>query len=136
MWETLTRVPVALILSEGEGECKQGDHTRDIPSGRRKHNAWLAIFRLSYNYFYLKPGEVYMYDETKPFIHPKSNLAATHALMMIGIGKKQSKWNEKTKLPVFRRHMVMQNSEGKRFGMDGIGRISKNSVRGLYRIQV
>lgn len=38
--------------------------------------------------------------------------------------------------PVYTNHMVMQNSEGNMFGINGIGRVGKNSVMELYRIYV
>lgn len=93
-------------------------------------NIMVGHFRLSWNYFTLKPDEVYAFNEKKAFIHPKSNLVASHAVMMVGIGHQQ------TGPKRFLRHMVMQNSEGKLFGINGIGRVRKNSVRGLYRLEV
>ncbi|RLM70168.1 hypothetical protein C2845_PM17G14200 [Panicum miliaceum] len=81
--------------------------------------------------FSLSPWEVYVYDPDKAIRHEKSGLAASHVAMMIGIGHRL------TLSKRFSRHMVMQNSEGNLFGINGIGRIGKkNTLRNLYWIEV
>ncbi|KAL6637249.1 hypothetical protein ACP70R_024821 [Stipagrostis hirtigluma subsp. patula] len=52
-------------------------------------NIMIGTFRVSRNYFYLKPGETYKYDKSIPYIHAKSGLPGAHAVMVIGHGKKQ-----------------------------------------------
>ncbi|TVU23829.1 hypothetical protein EJB05_26212, partial [Eragrostis curvula] len=98
-------------------------------------NIMVGRFRLSRNYYSLKPGEVYVYDADQQIYHPKSGLAASHGAMMIGSGRTQTKLKENGK-PVYARHMVMQNSEGDLFGINGIGRVGKKTVTELYRIHV
>lgn len=95
----------------------------------------IGTFRLSRNYFHLRPGEPYVYDKTIPYIHPKSGLAASHYAMVVGPGKPPSPLEGTGKLPCSR-HVHIQNSEGKRFGINGFGRVSRCSLRGLYRITV
>ncbi|TVT98821.1 hypothetical protein EJB05_55850, partial [Eragrostis curvula] len=87
-------------------------------------------FRMSQNYYNLKPGQVYVYDKDQALLNPKSDQPASHAVMMIGIGR------SKTVLDGYFRHMAMQSSEGRIFGINGLGRVAKTSVEGLYWIKV
>jgi senataxin len=87
-------------------------------------------FRLSRNYFRLRPGDVYVYDSRFPYIHPISGLPVSHAAMVIGHGGQQQP--PPAKGPV--RHVHIQNSEGERFGDDGFGRVDRDTVHGLYRL--
>ncbi|TVU23816.1 hypothetical protein EJB05_26199, partial [Eragrostis curvula] len=82
-------------------------------------------FRMSRNYYNLKPGQVYVDDKDQALLNPKSDQPASHAVMMIGIGRN-----------VYFRHLGMQNSEGRIFGINGLGRVGKQSVEGLYRIKI
>ncbi|TVU03933.1 hypothetical protein EJB05_50512, partial [Eragrostis curvula] len=82
-------------------------------------------FRMSRNYYNLKPGQVYVDDKDQALLNPKSDQPASHAVMMIGIGRNG-----------YFRHLGMQNSEGRIFGINGLGRVAKQSVEGLYRIKV
>lgn len=106
--------------------------TEDVKNNLEKGNILVGSFRLSMNYFNQKPGEVYVYNGKKPIKHPKSNLTASHAVMMIGIG------HTKTFRPNngYFRHLCMQNSESRLFGINGLGRVAKNSVRKLYQIEL
>ncbi|GJN05038.1 hypothetical protein PR202_ga22634 [Eleusine coracana subsp. coracana] len=99
-------------------------------------NIMVGRFKLSRNYYSVEPGHVYVYDEDMQIFHPKSGLPASHGAMMMGAGRRQTRWSDKTGScrPVYSSHMVMQNSEGETFGIDGIGRIGKNSIMELYRI--
>lgn len=101
-------------------------------------NILVGRFKLSRNYYSLKPGQVYVYDKDKQIFHPKSGLPASHGVMIMGVGRRQTRWSEMTgsRKPVYTNHMVMQNSEGNMFGINGIGRVGKNSVMELYRIYV
>lgn len=91
----------------------------------------VGSFPISRNYYSLSPRDVYVYDPDKEIRHEKSGLAASHVTMMIGIGHRL------TLSKRFSRHMVMQNSEGKLFGINGIGRIGKKkTLRNLYWIEV
>ncbi|OEL15430.1 hypothetical protein BAE44_0023551, partial [Dichanthelium oligosanthes] len=94
-------------------------------------NIMVGPFRLSLNYFTLKPGQVYVFDEKKAYIHPMSNLVASHAVMMVGtrhcwIAPKRFLW-----------YIVMQNSLGEavldRWHRQGV---AKNTIQGLYRLEV
>ncbi|TVU02630.1 hypothetical protein EJB05_51872, partial [Eragrostis curvula] len=97
----------------------------------KEGNVLIGTFKLSMNYFNLKPGEVYIYDKMKPFKHPKSGLTASHAVMMIGLGLTKTLRPNK-----YFRHLGMQNSEGRLFGINGLGRVAKNSLKDLYRIEL
>uniref|UniRef100_A0A0E0MHQ1 DNA2/NAM7 helicase-like C-terminal domain-containing protein n=1 Tax=Oryza punctata TaxID=4537 RepID=A0A0E0MHQ1_ORYPU len=101
-------------------------------------NIMVGHFRVSRNYFYLKPGEIYSYDKSMPYIHAKSNLPVSHAVMVIGDGREPmasaANGTCSSELPLYREHVMIQNSEGKRFGIDGLGRVDKLSFRGLYHI--
>uniref|UniRef100_A0A0E0F852 DNA2/NAM7 helicase-like C-terminal domain-containing protein n=1 Tax=Oryza meridionalis TaxID=40149 RepID=A0A0E0F852_9ORYZ len=88
-----------------------------------------------------KPGEIYSYDKRVPYIHAKSNLPVSHAVMVIGDGRHRepmasaaSGTSNSTEQPLYREHVMIQNSEGKRFGIDGLGKVDKLSFRGLYQI--
>jgi senataxin len=109
----------------------------------KRGNIMPSSFRISRNYFYLRPGEVYSYDEKLPYIHSKTDLRASHAVMTIGTGHEddqtevgnedaQVETQETKKL----RHIVMQNSEGNLFGVDGKGRVDQNSIRQLCLLKV
>jgi senataxin len=87
-------------------------------------------FRLSRNYFRLKPGEVYVYDRRFPYIHPISDLPVSHAVTVIGHGGQPRPPPAEGQV----RHVHVQNSEGKRSGDDGFLRVARDSVRGLYRL--
>ncbi|KAL6654575.1 hypothetical protein ACP70R_008040 [Stipagrostis hirtigluma subsp. patula] len=104
--------------------------TEDVRDILENGGIMVGYFRLSRNYYSLRPNQVYVFDEERPIIHPKSELVASHVVMMIGIGHRQ------TGVRRFSRHMAMQNSEGKVFGINGFGRVGKKTVRGLYRIEV
>ncbi|KAB8115998.1 hypothetical protein EE612_056900 [Oryza sativa] len=78
-----------------------------------------------------KPGEIYSYDKRVPYIHAKSNLPVSHAVMVIGDGRHREPMASAAN---DREHVMIQNSEGKRFGIDGLGRVDKLSFRGLYQI--
>lgn len=100
-------------------------------------NIMIGTFRLSRNYFHLKPGEPYIYDKKLPYIHARSGLPASHSVMVIGHGKQPLPLEEGTSIePPCLRHVHIQNSEGKRFGVDGFGRISRASLSGLYWISL
>jgi hypothetical protein len=119
----------------------------DIRENRGLNDALLAIrngtvlsgyFRISRNYFYLKPGEIYHYDDTRPYLSPIYSLPASHVVMMIGSGVT----NTSTELPSEDLqkqkdiHLNFQNSAGKLFGDGGFGKIGSRSVRGLYQMKV
>lgn len=92
-------------------------------------------YRISRNYFRLKPGEVYHYDPTDPYLNPKTSLPYAHAVMMVGSGL------EVTKLVnggIMKKqvHLNFQNSAGDLFGDKGFGKVGSNSVRSLYRMTV
>uniref|UniRef100_J3N9W9 Uncharacterized protein n=1 Tax=Oryza brachyantha TaxID=4533 RepID=J3N9W9_ORYBR len=112
------------------------DDSQKVRSLLEAGNIMVGYFRVSRNYFYLKPGEIYMYDKTRPYIHAKSNLPVSHAVMVIGDGRKPtaSAANETSQLPTYNEHVMIQNSEGKRFGIDGLGRVDKPTLRRLYKI--
>uniref|UniRef100_K3YL01 Uncharacterized protein n=1 Tax=Setaria italica TaxID=4555 RepID=K3YL01_SETIT len=94
-------------------------------------NMMVGHFLLSRNYFSLKPGQVYVFDKEKPFLHPKSGMAVSHAVMMIGVGHQPTAASGQLE-----HHMVLQNSEGRLFGINGIGKVCKKDVDGLYLIKV
>jgi len=107
------------------------DDTEAVEAHLEKGGIMVGSFRISRNYFSLSPGQVYVYDTDKAITHDKSGLPASHVAMMIGIGHRLTASNR------FSRHMVMQNSEGKLFGTNGIGRIGKRqTLRKLYWIEV
>ncbi|KAL6654461.1 hypothetical protein ACP70R_007926 [Stipagrostis hirtigluma subsp. patula] len=100
-------------------------------------NIMIGTFRVSRNYFYLKPGETYKYDKSIPYIHAKSGLPGAHAVMVIGHGKQQPSPEEAkgtSGQSILLRHVHFQNSEGRRFGIDGFGRVFRCSLRGLYHV--
>ncbi|KAF0896794.1 hypothetical protein E2562_028092 [Oryza meyeriana var. granulata] len=97
------------------------DEPQTIRSLLEAGNIMVGHFRVSRNYFYLKPGEIYMYDKTRPYIHAKSNLPVSHAVMVIGDGRKpMAPAANGTSQPLYNEHVMIQNSEGKRFGIDGL----------------
>jgi senataxin len=99
----------------------------DIKNHLRSGRMLACHFRLSTNYFYLKPGECYEFDETKAYIHPISDMPASHAVMGTGFGVLPSVSRGKQLA-----HVTMQNSEGLRFGYDGSGTVMRQSLRGAY----
>ncbi|EEE54497.1 hypothetical protein OsJ_01623 [Oryza sativa Japonica Group] len=120
------------ILGNNRVDAAEPENLRSIEDG----NVMVGCFRLSYNYFYLKPGEVYWYDKSKPYVHSRSNLPAAHAVMVIGHGKRMMDRGEGTSNNVVRRHVVIQNSEGKRFGFDGTRRVLRRSLTHLYQMKI
>ncbi|KAL6599627.1 hypothetical protein ACP70R_045764 [Stipagrostis hirtigluma subsp. patula] len=101
-------------------------------------NIMVGTFRVSRNYFHLKPGEPYMYDKRFPYIHAKSCLPVAHAVMVIGHGKQTPLEEVKgtSEQSILLRHVHIQNSEGRRFGIDGFGRVLRRSLRGLYHVSL
>ncbi|KAK1648046.1 hypothetical protein QYE76_065851 [Lolium multiflorum] len=91
-------------------------------------------FRLSRNYFYLQPGEVYQYDEKCPYIHKKSGLPVSHAVMMVGGGILPLP--HAVDDPQARFHTIFQNSEGETFGIGGRGKVLTCSLKGLYHVRI
>uniref|UniRef100_A0A0E0J507 DNA2/NAM7 helicase-like C-terminal domain-containing protein n=1 Tax=Oryza nivara TaxID=4536 RepID=A0A0E0J507_ORYNI len=120
------------ISAHNRVDAAEPENLRSIEDG----NVMVGCFRLSYNYFYLKPGEVYWYDKSKPYVHSRSNLPAAHAVMVIGHGKRMMDRGGGTSNNVVRRHVVIQNSEGKRFGFDGTGRVLRRSLTHLYQMKI
>ncbi|XP_066162015.1 uncharacterized protein [Oryza sativa Japonica Group] len=120
------------ISAHNRVDAAEPENLRSIEDG----NVMVGCFRLSYNYFYLKPGEVYWYDKSKPYVHSRSNLPAAHAVMVIGHGKRMMDRGEGTSNNVVRRHVVIQNSEGKRFGFDGTRRVLRRSLTHLYQMKI
>lgn len=108
-------------------DTKVNQSIKDVKNLLEKGNILVGSFRLSMNYYKLRPGEIYVYDEKKPIKHPKSNLTASHAVMMIGIGQ--------SKNPRYC-FMGMQNSEGQRFGINGLGRVAVKSIKDLFQIEL
>jgi senataxin len=105
--------------------------TEAVTAHLKKGGIMVGTFPISRNYYSLSPRDVYVYDPDKVIKHEKSGLTATHVAMMIGIGRRL------TESKRFSRHMVMQNSEGKLFGINGIGRVGKKqTLRKLYWIEV
>jgi hypothetical protein len=66
---------------------------------------------------------VYVYDPETAIRHPVSGLATSHSAMMIGVGHRQTADPE-----CLSHHMVMQNSLGKQFGINVIGRVGINGA--------
>lgn len=99
---------------------------------------FLIHFRVSRNYFTLKPGEVYHFDANNAYLSPSSFIPASHAVMMIGSGDTHIY----TELPSGdiqhekSVHVNFQNSAGKLFGDGGFGKIGSSSVRGLYQLTI
>uniref|UniRef100_A0A0D9XUS6 DNA2/NAM7 helicase-like C-terminal domain-containing protein n=1 Tax=Leersia perrieri TaxID=77586 RepID=A0A0D9XUS6_9ORYZ len=112
------------------------DVPENIISLLENGNVMIGCFRLSYNYFYLNPGQIYCYDQSKPYIHPKSNIPASHAVVVIGHGKRLMGHDKGANKTIIRRHVAIQNSEGKRFGFDGTGRVYRRSLRQLYQLKL
>lgn len=107
---------------------KKGLDFSDIKKHLRSACMMACYFRVSPNFFYLKPGDCYEYDEKNPYIHPKSGLPVSHAVMGIGFGMLPSPVPKgKTQTTI-----IFQNSAGSVFGFDGIGKVRKQSVRGAY----
>jgi senataxin len=95
-------------------------------------NVFVGNYRVSWNYFSLKPGEVYHYDGTIPYLNPRSSLSYAHAVMMIGSGTELTKLSNQGR----KVHLNFQNSSGNLFGDNGFGKVGSSSVRSLYRITV
>ncbi|KAM0883291.1 hypothetical protein ACQ4PT_031714 [Festuca glaucescens] len=115
--ESYERVDATLTAEEAEALVEAG-------------NIMACNFCLSRNYFDLRPGEVYVYDRLCPYMHARSSMPVSHAVTVIGHG------GQETRLQGPVRHVHFQNSEGKRSGDDGFGRVARDSVRGLYRLTV
>ncbi|CAM0152696.1 unnamed protein product [Urochloa decumbens] len=110
---------------------KHGADTLQIASQEpRKGNVLIGTFKLSMNYNYCKPGEIYEYNPKEPILHPLTDRPASHAVMVIG-GIEAS---DKTQLLPKEHHFVMQNSHGRYFGQNGIGRVRCSSIRHLYKV--
>lgn len=105
---------------------KRLDREREFHDLLKEGNILVIHFRVSWNFFYLRPGEIYQYDEKTPIIHAKSGLPASHAVMMLGTGRGPN--------PDPQRHVLIQNSEGVLFGIGGVGKVSRDSVKGVYQI--
>ncbi|XP_037437517.1 uncharacterized protein LOC119304912 [Triticum dicoccoides] len=120
-------------INENEGEGLKVA-VRDVRAG----TVFLIYFRISRNYFTLKPGEIYHYDATKAYVSPSFSIPASHVVMMIGSGDTAIC----TELPNGGTqcensvHLNFQNSAGKLFGDDGFGKVGSSSVKGLYKITV
>lgn len=110
--------------------------TETVTNLLKAGSVMVGRFLLSRNFYSLKPGQVYVFDESKQLYHPRSGLVASHGVMMMGIGRRQTGTAEKTGKPKYARHMAMQNSEGELFGINGTGRVGKKTVLDLYRIEV
>ncbi|KAM0897287.1 hypothetical protein ACQ4PT_022651 [Festuca glaucescens] len=95
-------------------------------------NVYVGTYRVSRNYFSLKPGEVYHYDRTIPYLNPRSSLPYAHAVMMIGSGTELTKLSNQGR----KVHLNFQNSSGNLFGDNGFGKVGSSSVRSLHRITV
>ncbi|TVU44993.1 hypothetical protein EJB05_04459, partial [Eragrostis curvula] len=79
---------------------------------------------LSYNFFELKPDEVYKFDPERPVIS-YGGVVMKHAVMMVGYGQ-ISDVDDSTNDAI---HLVYQNSFGKLFGFaGGYGRVDIASV--------
>jgi senataxin len=115
--ESYERVDATLTTEEAEALVEAG-------------NIMACNFRLSRNYFDLRPGEVYVYDRLCSYIHARSGMPVSHAVTVIGHG------GQETRLQGPVRHVHFQNSEGKRSGDDGFGRVARDLVRRLYRLTV
>lgn len=115
-------------------------HDTDAVRARmEKGSIMIGRFMLSRNYYRLRPGEVYVYNPETAIMHPISGKPASHAAMMIGVGDRQTADPE----CLLAHHMVMQNSLGKQFGIDGIGRVgikgnveNEQTFRNLHWIEV
>lgn len=112
--------------------------TEAVRARMEKGGILIGRFMLSRNYYRLRPGEVYVYDPETAIMHPISGKPASHAAMMIGIGDRPTADPQ-----CLAYHMVMQNSLGKQFGINGIGRVGikgnvekEQTLRGLYWIEV
>ncbi|XP_052137433.1 uncharacterized protein LOC127755841 [Oryza glaberrima] len=93
----------------------------------------VAHFRISENYFSLRPGEIYHFDRHKPYLHPVSFLPASHAVMIIGLGKTMTKVKNILERSI---HLNLQNSAGSLFGENGCGYVGLESIRGLYQLDI
>lgn len=96
----------------------------------REGNAFIGTFKLSQNYIYYGPGDVYKYNPDLPILAPLTNKPASHAVMIVGgteTGGGRPLLHED-------RHLVMQNSHGEYFGEKGIGRVNGSSIRYMYKI--
>ncbi|KAK3120638.1 hypothetical protein QOZ80_9AG0691280 [Eleusine coracana subsp. coracana] len=110
--------------------------TEDVTKLLEAGNIMVGRFLLSRNFYNLKPGEVYVHDKNMQLFHPKSGLPASHGVMRVSIGRRQTSLVKETGKPKYTSHMVMQNSESELFGINGIGRVGKKTVLDLYRITV
>ncbi|TVT97390.1 hypothetical protein EJB05_57389, partial [Eragrostis curvula] len=115
-------------------ERVDGKEAEEIGSLLECGDIMIGTFRLSRNYFRLRPGEPYVYQKNIPYIHPKSGLPVSHSAMVVGHGKQPSPLESTSTEPPRLHHVNIQNSEGKRFGVNGFGRVTRGSLRGLYRI--
>jgi senataxin len=113
-------------------EIKEAEDMGTALSSLAAGNVFVGTYRVSRNYFSLKPGQVYHYDRRMPYLNPRSSLPYAHAVMMIGSG------TELIKLPNRERkiHLNFQNSAGNLFGENGFGKVGSSSVRSLYSITV
>ncbi|KAL6907869.1 hypothetical protein ACP4OV_002039 [Aristida adscensionis] len=125
--ESATKYRRFSISSYASVDPTQTEAVSDI---LEKGGIMVGHFRLSRNYYSLKPRQVYVFDKNMPIMHPQSDLVAAHAVMMIGIGHRPTSPGR------FTRHMAIQNSEGELFGINGIGKVGKKTVQGLYRIHL
>uniref|UniRef100_A0A0D3EPS5 DNA2/NAM7 helicase-like C-terminal domain-containing protein n=1 Tax=Oryza barthii TaxID=65489 RepID=A0A0D3EPS5_9ORYZ len=55
----------------------------------------VAHFRMSENFFSLRPGEIGHYDYQKPYLHLVSSLLASHAVMIIGSAMTMTEVNKR-----------------------------------------
>ncbi|BAD87686.1 helicase-like protein [Oryza sativa Japonica Group] len=55
----------------------------------------VAHFRMSENFFSLRPGEIGHYDYQKPYLHPVCSLLASHAVMIIGSAMTMTEVNKR-----------------------------------------
>ncbi|KAM0928933.1 hypothetical protein ACQ4PT_001913 [Festuca glaucescens] len=126
------------IKSYSRLDIKENKGMDDAVLSIRNGTVLSDYFRISQNFFSLKPGQIYHYDKTKPYISLLYSIPASHVVMMIGSGVTDTS----TELPSGDLqhekdiHLNFQNSAGKMFGDGGFGKIGSRSVRGLYQMKV
>ncbi|TVU05879.1 hypothetical protein EJB05_49081, partial [Eragrostis curvula] len=122
------------IQSHEEINAKEVEKTESLVEGGE---IMIGSFRVSRNYFRLRQGETYVYYKEMPYINAKSGLPASHSVMITGHGKQPFPLKGTSTEPSCLRHVHFQNSEGKRFGVNGFGRVARSSLqRRLYRISL
>uniref|UniRef100_A0A0E0FMN3 Uncharacterized protein n=1 Tax=Oryza nivara TaxID=4536 RepID=A0A0E0FMN3_ORYNI len=83
------------IKSQPQLPIKKDQEIKTVFNTVKNGKLPVAHFRMSENFFSLRPGEIGHYDYQKPYLHPVSSLLASHAVMIIGSAMTMTEVNKR-----------------------------------------